>query len=128
MKGQSAFGRWLGELLHREQMTIREFAEKAGVSHVSIVKYLKVREGGSRKPGLDIVKRIANAALVPVEWILLLLDSEPDVDLDMLREDFNRWHTLPSGRAMQLARRFDLLPDAAQDVVWRAVFGSDVGD
>lgn len=64
------------ELRQSLRMTQREFAKKAGCTAATLSAY----ENGSKSPSLEIVKGIAEAFNVSIDWLCGLSDEEKDKD------------------------------------------------
>lgn len=66
MKEQNCFVRNLSALIEETGITQREFAEKIGVTEVTISRYLS----GERSPRIEIVSKIADFFNVTVDYLL----------------------------------------------------------
>jgi transcriptional regulator with XRE-family HTH domain len=105
-KGLPDVGAYIREQRRKAHLSLRNLAERAGVSN----PYLSQIERGMRQPSAKILKGIATALQVSAETLFAqagILDGSPgDVDGDVLRAIF-RDPQLTDGQRRELAQTYE---------------------
>jgi transcriptional regulator with XRE-family HTH domain len=98
-------GAYIREQRRKAQLSLRNLAERSGVSN----PYLSQIERGLRQPSAKILKGIATALQVSAETLFTqagILDLEPDTEANVLRSIF-RDPDLTDGQRRELAEQYE---------------------
>lgn len=111
-KKMTAFGEWIMAEAERENLSLREFAARCGLTHGSLSRYTKAYGPGEKQsmPGLKEVNKLSQCTGVSVELIFKFLFPDR-VDGKPL-----------SARALMVGQRFDEMPQEVRDVIWGIEF------
>lgn len=116
-KKMTPFGEWIIAEAESEGLSLREFAERCGLTHGSLSRYTKAYSPGEKQslPGLVQVNQLSQYTGVSVEIIFKFLFPDR-VDGKPL-----------SSRALMVGQRFDEMPQEVRDAIWGIEFKQPLG-